>query len=241
MLQPMSSRLLVAVVALSSVVSVCAQERASGTLQKQDVGDVVQRHIGALQSCYERALLHDPDLGGRLVMEWTITTEGVIGDVSVRTDEVGDPAVAACVTAIIEGFTFEGTPDEDITITYPFMFRAVDSDGGLTPEQRAGLSAVELATTEDLYAYGQACKDAIVVHWHMPATTPADAGAVAEVELRLDAAGTILGLKLVTPSGDEAYDASVIEAIRATEEFPPPPRTVVEALHQGLVLRFVQP
>ena len=44
-----------------------------GSLDKAEVSRVVNAHIHEIQACYERELLNNAEISGRIVFDWTIT------------------------------------------------------------------------------------------------------------------------------------------------------------------------
>lgn len=83
----------------------------------------IQARIAGIQRCYEAQLVRDPTLRGRLVISFTIGTDGRVSEVVVRENSVGSPAVAACVTDVISRFRFSpGPTGGSVTFAYPFVF-----------------------------------------------------------------------------------------------------------------------
>jgi TonB family protein len=98
-----------------------------GSLDKAEVSRVVNAHIHEIQACYERELLNNAEISGRIVFDWTITETGSVSNVRVRSSTLGSPAVADCISSLIKKWTFTAPQGGQVTITYPFLFRAVSS------------------------------------------------------------------------------------------------------------------
>ncbi|MBW2278154.1 MAG: AgmX/PglI C-terminal domain-containing protein, partial [Deltaproteobacteria bacterium] len=71
--------------------------KVSGKLSRADVMRVINSHIGQVQACYEKALLSNPSLGGRIVFDWTVTATGKVKGVRVRSSTLGSTKVASCI------------------------------------------------------------------------------------------------------------------------------------------------
>ena len=50
----------------------------SGTLAMGAVRAVVDAHMSAIQRCYEGALIRNPNIAGKVTLEWTIGTDGTV-------------------------------------------------------------------------------------------------------------------------------------------------------------------
>jgi hypothetical protein len=101
--------------------------KVQGKLSREDVTRVINAHFNAIQACYERALMSDPGLNGRIVFDWTVTTTGAVKGVRVRSSTLGNPKVADCISSLIKGWKFPKPEGGEVVITYPFLFRSVSS------------------------------------------------------------------------------------------------------------------
>jgi hypothetical protein len=82
--------------------------------------DVIRSHVPALQACYDDRLREDPDLGGRIEVEWTVEA-GIARNVRAYVDTTGDPGLAACLTSAIATWEFPASIAGDVA--WPFLFR----------------------------------------------------------------------------------------------------------------------
>jgi TonB family protein len=55
-------------------------------------------------------------------MQFTIEESGRVGDVVVKQDTMGDPAVGECIKAAISRWRFDSPEGGSITVGYPFIF-----------------------------------------------------------------------------------------------------------------------
>ena len=91
-----------------------------GDLDKENIRAVIRRSMGGIKSCYERALLADSTLQGKIVVSFTITPNGRVVD-AVPTESFS-PEVATCVTQRVALLRFPHPQDGVVQISYPFVF-----------------------------------------------------------------------------------------------------------------------
>jgi hypothetical protein len=96
-----------------------------GSIDRAAVQRVILSHQGQIAACYERALLRDPTLAGRVVMAWSITPSGGVGNVSVGQSSLSNSAVTSCISAAIRGWRFPQPSGGSVTVTFPYVFRPV--------------------------------------------------------------------------------------------------------------------
>jgi hypothetical protein len=93
-----------------------------GSLSKESIQAVVQRNLGQIRSCYERNLLKNPDMTGKIVAQWRIETSGTTSKVSAGMDSLSSPATTACVLQAIRGWRFQAPKGGSVRVAYPFNF-----------------------------------------------------------------------------------------------------------------------
>jgi TonB family protein len=90
--------------------------------------DMIRRPIlenrWATECCYELALQRDPDLEGRLVVQFEIEADGRVGAIEVVDDTLADPLLGRCVIEVGKRLWSFPRPigGGTITIHYPFVF-----------------------------------------------------------------------------------------------------------------------
>ncbi len=94
-------------------VSEIADERGikSESRNSDKVSEVINRHNSSIQYCYQRELKQNPDLKGKLVVRFTITTEGKVGDVKVLSSTLNSPGIERCVISRIKRWDDFGAID----------------------------------------------------------------------------------------------------------------------------------
>jgi hypothetical protein len=103
--------------------------KKKGHLTREEIARVVKQHLREIQYCYEKNLLRNSKLKGKLIMEWTIVRTGRVGLVKTRFDSMRSSHVARCVSKNIREWTFPlprggGT----VEVEYPFLFEQVGFD-----------------------------------------------------------------------------------------------------------------
>jgi TonB family protein len=88
-------------------------------IDKDIVRKVVKDNTQKLQYCYEKTLLANPGIEGKVTATFTIGTDGSVGD--VKTAGV-HPDVEACVADAVKAFRFPPSQAK-VEVSYPFTFK----------------------------------------------------------------------------------------------------------------------
>lgn len=94
----------------------------SGRLPPEAIQRVVRQSFGRLRLCYERGLLHSPDLEGRIAVKFVIDRDGQVTMASVAERSLEDASVAACVARAYEAMSFPKPEGGIVTVVYPVVF-----------------------------------------------------------------------------------------------------------------------
>ena len=111
------ARLLFFVLLLPALAS-GAQER----LGQSDIMKVVLDNKPAIVKCVNEQKKKDPALSGKLVMRWTVQTNGKTKGVSVQSPEYARTYMATCISGLIKGWTFPQHRKQGDPIDFPFTF-----------------------------------------------------------------------------------------------------------------------
>ncbi|WP_257453065.1 AgmX/PglI C-terminal domain-containing protein [Archangium lipolyticum] len=98
---------------------------AQGSIDREAVAKVVNSHLQEVYACYERALLKEPGLAGKVVLEWTIGTNGRVVATKTKSSTLRSPSVESCIMGGLKGWTFPPAKGGAVIITYPFIFNSV--------------------------------------------------------------------------------------------------------------------
>lgn len=95
-----------------------------GGLDRETVRRVIASFRGQIRTCYERALLTNPRLEGRLVYSWRITAEGEVLSAETSKATIESPQLKSCVLEVIRRMNFPKSPNGKSTrVIYPFVFQ----------------------------------------------------------------------------------------------------------------------
>jgi hypothetical protein len=97
---------------------------AQGTIDKDAVAKVINSHIGEVSACYERALLKESGLAGKIQLEWQISTTGTVTSARTKSSTMKSSAVEQCILNSLKGWRFPPAKGAGVIITYPFMFNS---------------------------------------------------------------------------------------------------------------------
>lgn len=104
-------------------VAVETGEGDAGDMEQGDQGTVkkvVQKNAGQLKYCYETELKANPDLSGRVEIEWNIVG-GRVTAAEVFANTTGDNDLATCIVSKIKRWSFP--PEIQGDVQWPFIFR----------------------------------------------------------------------------------------------------------------------
>lgn len=104
----------------------------TGTLDKNIIRRYVRRNLPQIQYCYERELLAQPTLAGRIDVRFFISPDGTV--TSAAADGMGR-AVSECVEQVIKRIRFPKPVGGGVTVNYPFRFQSAGGAGpAVTPD-----------------------------------------------------------------------------------------------------------
>ncbi len=98
---------------------------SSNTLERlgqSDIMSVVVANKPAIVKCVNEQKKQQPGLTGKLVMRWTIQTNGRTSGVAVRSEEFKKTYMANCISGLIKGWTFPKHKKQGEPIDFPFTF-----------------------------------------------------------------------------------------------------------------------
>jgi outer membrane biosynthesis protein TonB len=106
------------------VTKLTSTAKVTGSLSREDVSRVVNEHSNQLIACYEKVLITDPGLAGKITLDWTVKMDGLVKDVRVASSTLSNPKVAVCVVDAVKGWKFPKPVGGEALISYPFLFRS---------------------------------------------------------------------------------------------------------------------
>lgn len=120
--RPRSRFLWLALLSLGCVIPARgAHEPATPAAKTVDPAQETPARLAAIKRCYEELLTRKPTAKGKLVLVWTIKTDGHTEGARIESDTVGDTTLGSCLVGLLAGWTFPA-PTEPVTVSFPFFF-----------------------------------------------------------------------------------------------------------------------
>jgi hypothetical protein len=95
-------------------------------LTKDEVGEVIHRHLSEVRYCYESAMIRQPDIEGKLVVDFTIGGNGVVKTSEAKSSTLPDPRLDDCILRRLVTWKFPNTKGGiDVSVSYPFIFKTL--------------------------------------------------------------------------------------------------------------------
>jgi outer membrane biosynthesis protein TonB len=95
-------------------------------LTKDEVGEVIHRHMSEIRYCYESSLLRTPDIEGKLIVDFTIGGPGNVKSSEVKSSTLPDPRLDDCIIRRLVTWKFPNTKGGiDVAVSYPFIFKTL--------------------------------------------------------------------------------------------------------------------
>lgn len=94
----------------------------TGKLDAKVIADVVRRNLRGIKYCYERELNNNPNLQGKVVVLFTIGSDGKVTNYQVESSTLNSSAVETCILRMIRRWRFPAPDGGSVTVAYPFVF-----------------------------------------------------------------------------------------------------------------------
>lgn len=99
--------------------------QTSDGLAKEVVERIVRRHWNEIKYCYEKELSHDPNLAGKVTVDFEIGPVGDVVKADASESTLGSIAVATCITANVQRWQFPAPSGGGVVeVHYPFLFQS---------------------------------------------------------------------------------------------------------------------
>jgi hypothetical protein len=102
-----------------------AKAEVKGALDKDIIRRIVRAHINEVRYCYNQGLVRDPNLKGRVSVQFTIGPTGNVPVAVVQETSLKDGSVGQCIAKAVKRWKFpkpEG--GGNVVVTYPFVLEA---------------------------------------------------------------------------------------------------------------------
>ncbi len=100
----------------------------SGRLPPETIQRIVRQNFGRFRACYQRGLLRNPALAGRVTARFVIDRDGAVAKAGNGGSDLPDAAVIACVVEAFAGLSFPQPEGGIVTVTYPITFSSPTPD-----------------------------------------------------------------------------------------------------------------
>jgi hypothetical protein len=98
-----------------------------GGMSREAVLKVVNAHLDEVRDCYERELLHNPGISGKILMEWLIQLDGAVRYAKVKFTNIGHSSdLHGCIQAQVVTWNFPRPKGgQEVLVTFPFLFESM--------------------------------------------------------------------------------------------------------------------
>lgn len=95
-------------------------------LTKEQVGEVIHRHLSEVRYCYESAMIRQNDIEGKLMVAFTIGGTGMVKSTEVKQSTLSDARLDDCILRRLATWKFPlPKGGVDVAVTYPFIFKTL--------------------------------------------------------------------------------------------------------------------
>jgi len=97
-----------------------------GRIDREMVRRVIGKHRAEIRYCYERVLLADRGLHGKIVVRFLIDPRGQVLQASIKESTMAQPEVEQCILERVRRWTFPVPRGQGmVEVIYPFVFKPV--------------------------------------------------------------------------------------------------------------------
>jgi TonB family protein len=94
-----------------------------GSLDKEIIRRIIHRHLNEVRFCYEEQLAHQPHLGGRVGVQFTISGRGQVITSVLQSSTLANRAVETCTVNAVRRWEFPQPQGGGLVmVSYPFLF-----------------------------------------------------------------------------------------------------------------------
>lgn len=96
--------------------------RVNGYLSAEQINRVVRANSAAIRYCYEVEVQRQPNLRGRVEINWRINLQGSVTTARVASSTLRNARVEGCMVRQIRRWRFPQPDGGQVVVTYPFIF-----------------------------------------------------------------------------------------------------------------------
>ena len=96
-----------------------------GKRSEDSVRRVMLNYTGRLTYIYNKYLKHNPDLGGKMVVEVVIAASGAVSSVKLISSSLNKPEFEREILNFVRKWKYEAIDEGTVTVTYPLVFNKI--------------------------------------------------------------------------------------------------------------------
>jgi len=95
-------------------------------LTKEEVAKVIHSHMNEIRYCYESAILADPSLAGKVLVDFKIGAQGSVGTAAAAENTMNNAQVGGCLVGKLKNWKFpQPRGGVQVAVSYPFIFKSL--------------------------------------------------------------------------------------------------------------------
>jgi len=107
---------------ISSPSSVSGTGSTSSGRTSSAIYSVVRSHIAGIEHAYSAQLKQNPNLEGKIVVKFTISSDGSVASADIISSTMGCPPLEQTIISRIYTWKFPTISEGEVTVIYPFVF-----------------------------------------------------------------------------------------------------------------------
>lgn len=109
----------------ATVGSLDEETEVEGGLTAEQIARVVKKNLGAVRYCYERQLAANPNLYGKIKVEFVISPSGKVTTQRIKSTTMKSALVEGCILRKIKKWAFPlPKGGSEVAVSYPFYFKS---------------------------------------------------------------------------------------------------------------------
>ena len=101
-----------------------SQAIVRGGLTQDQIASVIKRNLGQVLYCYERGLQRNPNISGRVAVNFVISPRGIVSRAGINQSSVDSARVEGCIVSKLRRWSFpKPVGNVSVDVTYPFLLR----------------------------------------------------------------------------------------------------------------------
>jgi len=94
-----------------------------GTLSAEQINRVVRANQAAVRYCYDTEVQRQPNLSGRVEVQWRINTDGRVSSARIASSTLRNARVEGCIVRQVRRWRFPKPDGGEVAVSYPFVLR----------------------------------------------------------------------------------------------------------------------